>query len=63
MPVELPNGTVANLCGLSSCFREAVGRRGFLPVCEIHKKDPRKFRPDGTFTGSVWARQTKEVPE
>jgi hypothetical protein len=51
-------------CGLTCCFRPAVGHRGFLAVCAVHKRDPRKFRPDGSFTGSVWVnvQPPKEKP-
>jgi hypothetical protein len=40
------------MCGYSNCFRDAVQKRGFLNVCAVHAKDPKK-RPDN---GSIWRR-------
>lgn len=52
-----------SLCGYSNCFRPAVMRRGFMPVCQVHLADPRKWGKDGkTFTGSVFVRSVPEVP-
>jgi hypothetical protein len=43
------------LCGYSNCFRDAVMRRGFMPVCLFHLENPKKWGEDGkTFTGSVF---------
>jgi hypothetical protein len=29
--------------------------RGFMPVCKVHLKEPRKWGKDGkTYTGSTW---------
>lgn len=45
-------------CGYSNCFRQAVDHRGFMPVCGVHKAEPRKWGKDGhTFTGSTFVKQ------
>jgi hypothetical protein len=46
------------MCGYSNCFRQAVMRRGFMPVCQVHLAQPRKWGKDGkTFTGSVFVKE------
>ena len=42
-----------NYCGYSNCFRPYFKMRGFMPVCQRHLKEPRKWGKDGkTWTGS-----------
>jgi len=48
-------------CGYSSCFRPFYKMRGFMPCCEYHYKNPRKWGKDGqTYTGSVFIKQATQ---
>jgi len=43
------------LCGYSNCFKPFYKMRGFIPCCEYHYKNPKKWGEDGkTYTGSVF---------
>ena len=52
---------VTRLCGYSNCFRPFYKMRGFMPCCEVHYKNPRKWGKDGhTFTGSVFYKKDEK---
>lgn len=53
--------TCHRMCGYSNCFRTAVGQRGFMPVCQVHKDDPCKW-PEGRFTGSTFIKEAEASP-
>lgn len=43
------------LCGYSNCFSPFYKMRGFMPCCEYHYKNPKKWGENGTtYTGSVF---------
>lgn len=48
-------GQLPEYCGYSNCFRLRAAHRGFMPVCAVHKANPRRWGKDGkTFTGSTF---------
>lgn len=49
------------LCGYGNCFRLFHKMRGFMPCCEYHYKQPKKWLKDKDgnpiYTGSVWVKK------
>ena len=49
------------MCGYSNCFRPFFKMRGFMPTCELHFKQSKKWPKDKEgnliYTGSVWMKR------